>query len=196
MKRWVDFVIIGVMAVILCFFIFRKPNIDTEIITIHDTIHDDSTYEVLIPKPYPVYKDTGSIKWKDVDTSEILKDYYTKYYYIDTLKDDTSAFIQINDIVTENKLQDRKLIFQNRKPIIINTTITNIGEIPSTKFYLGAGFKTDINPILNNPQININALLVMKKRWAYEVEVGFPFNNIKNINVGFNAFYKISYKKR
>lgn len=114
----------------------------------------------------------------------------------DVKSDDTSAFIQINDIVTENKLQDRKLIFQNRKPIIINTTITNIGEIPSTKFYLGAGFKTDINPILNNPQININALLVMKKRWAYEVEVGFPFNNIKNINVGFNAFYKISYKKR
>ena len=203
MKRYWDFIIIGAMAIVIAFLLFRcspEPETITTTTIVHDTIKGVSIpYLVYSPKPVYVYRDTGSIKYKDIDTVGIIFDFFAEKYYSDTIKDDTSALIVLNEMVTQNDIAKRSFWFQNRKQTAINnttTTSTIIGEIPVNKFYLGAGINGEVNPFYRDPTITINGLLVMKKRWSYEVEVGFPIKNIENIRVGVKGFYKLSFKKR
>lgn len=203
MKRYWDFIIIGVMAIVIILLLFtcdrECPESTTTTVTIHDTIPGDSVpYLVYCPKPIYVYRDTGSTKYKDIDTTDIIYDYFSEKYYSDTIKDDTSALIVLNEVITQNDIYKRSFWFQNRRKTSITTTTTNeiIGEIPRNKFYLGAGIEGEVNPFYRNPTITLNALLVMKKRWAYEVEFGFPINKIENVRLSVKAFYKLSFKKQ
>lgn len=197
MKKFIPYSIIAVLIVEIIILQQCRREPEPEVITVvtHDTIQGDSVpYEVLLPKPYPVYKDTGSTKWKfkDVDTCAILKDYFAEYYYQDTMKDDTSALVILNDMVTENRLQNRKLIFQNRRATVINTTITNYGDIPAHKIYLGAGLNNSVvNFNENTLGLTANVLWVTKNRWAYEA--GYDIFH-KSFEV--TAFYKLSFKKK
>ena len=206
MKRYWDFIIIGAMAIVIAFLLFRcdggcpegTTTSDTIIIPgdpypVHDTLEKPVPYQVILP---------GDTFWPDVDTTVILqkckqlyKDYYTKNVYNDTLRNDTSMLIAVIDTVYQNKLQKRILSSQNKRITTINTTTTIYGEIPVNKFYLGAGINGEVNPFFRDPTITLNGLLVLKKRWTYEVEVGFPIQNIKNIRVGVKGYYKLSFKK-
>lgn len=204
-KKLIPWIIIGIMAIVIILMLFRcTPEPGTTSIT-HDTIPGDP-YPVLVeitkPVPYQVITPADTF-WKDVDTATILqqcrelyKGYYTKNIYADTLKNDTSALVVVIDTVTQNHLQKRTMLFQNRRPTVINTTTTIYGEIPVNKFYLGAGLETNINPFFSKPNLTVNALLVLKKNWSYEAEVLFPLNNIKDIGVGFHAYYKLSFRKK
>jgi hypothetical protein len=198
LKKYGPWLIIGMLIVLIVMLQQCRRPVPPEVTTtiIRDTIPGDSIpYEVMLPKPYPVYKDTGSTKWKykDVDTCAILKDYFAEYYYSDTLKDDTSAFVQVNDIVTTNRLQNRKLIFQNRRPTTITTTITNIGELPHHKFYIGGGIGKSIPNFLTDSTLRlpISVLWITKNRWAYELEYDL-FNNFATAKV----YYKLSFKRK
>jgi len=207
MKRYWDFIIIGAMAIVIALLLFKCNGGCPEGITTSDTIivpgDPYPVYDTIEkPKPYQVIV-PGDTFWPDVDTAVILqkckqlyKDYYTKNIYRDTLKDDTSALITLIDTVYQNKLQSRILGFQNRRPTSIITNTNIIGEIPVNKFYLGVGINGEVNPFFRNPTITLNGLLTLKKHWSYEAEVSFPIDNIKNIRVGFKAFYKLSFKKK
>lgn len=198
-KKYGMLLIIGVMAAIIIILTFRSCQPDgPEVVTIieRDTIKGDSVpYEVLLPKPFPVYKDTGSTKWKykEVDTCSILRDYYSQYYYQDTLKNDTSALVVVNDVVTENKLQARKLIFQNRRATVINTTINNYGETPCSKLYIGAGLGKSIPNFLTDSVIRMPVALLFttKGRWAYELEYDIFTNYVEA-----KVFYKLNFRKK
>lgn len=85
-----------------------------------------------VPIPYAVnYTDTSYLYdtiWvqgdthyvlKPIDTMFILKDYYAKVEYIDTVKNDSSALIVLNETVFKNRISDRTIIFQNRRPTAI-----------------------------------------------------------------------------
>lgn len=207
MKRYWDFIIITAMAIVIAILLFKcdggcpegTTTSDTIIVPgdpypVYDTLEKPVPYQVLVP---------GDSFWRDVDTAVILQkckemyqDYYSRIVYNDTLKNDTSALIILIDTVYQNRLQKRILGFQNRRATSIITNTTIIGEIPRNKFYLGAGIDGEINPFYRDPTLTLNGLLVMKKRWAYEVEFGFPINNIENVRVGVKAFYKLSFKKQ
>jgi hypothetical protein len=197
LKKYLSYLVIAALIVMIILMQQCRRTPEPEVITtvIHDTIPGDSiSYEVLLPKPFPVYKDTGSTKWKykDVDTCAILKDYFAEYYYQDTLKDDTSALVIVNDMVTENRLQNRKLIFQNRRSTVINTTINNYGEMPAHKIYFGAGLNNSVvNFDENTLGLTANVLWVTKNRWAYEASYDIFHNNIE-----LTVFYKLSFKKK
>lgn len=197
MKKYLPYFVIAALIVMIIILQQCRRTPEPEVITTvtHDTIPGDSIpYEVLLPKPYPVYKDTGSTKWKykDVDTCAILRDYYAQYFYHDTLKDDTSALVIVNDVVTENRLQARKLIFQNRRATVINTTINNYGDLPTHKIYIGAGLNNSVvNFDENTLGLTANVLWVAKNRWAYEA--GY---DVFNKTFGVRAFYKLSFKKK
>jgi len=202
-KKYFNWIIIGVMTIVIILLLFtcdRKcPEITTTTITIHDTIEGDSVpYLVYCPRPIYVYRDTGSTKYVGIDTTEIIYDYFSEKYYSDTIKDDTSALIVLNEVITQNDIYKRNFWFQNRRITTINTITTTetIGEIPRNKVYLGVGIEGEVNPFFRDPTITLNGLLVMKKRWAYEVEVGFPLKNIDNIRVGVKGYYKLSFKKK
>lgn len=197
LKKYLSYLVIAALIVMIILMQQCRRTPEPEVITtvIHNTIPGDSIpYEVLLPKPFPVYKDTGSTKWKykDVDTCAILKDYFAEYYYQDTLKDDTSALVIVNDMVTENRLQNRKLIFQNRRATVINTTINNYGEMPAHKIYFGAGLNNSVvNFDENTLGLTANVLWVTKNRWAYEASYDIFHNNIE-----LTVFYKLSFKKK
>lgn len=85
-----------------------------------------------VPKPYAVhhtdtvpYYDTawlpGDTQYvlKPIDTMFILRDYYAKVKYIDTVKNDSSALIVLNETVFKNRISDRSVIFQNRRKTAI-----------------------------------------------------------------------------
>lgn len=90
------------------------------------TIPGDSVPDTLFfPAPYPVFRDTGTTRWRElpVDTGAILADYFSRNIYRRVLKDDTSALVILTDTVTLNRLTAFGLEFQNRRPtaIITNT---------------------------------------------------------------------------
>jgi hypothetical protein len=98
-------------------------------IIIHDTIPGDST-PYLVIRYYPRW-DTVEIgvptehalSPQKIDTAAILADYFSRYYYSDTITDDTSFFAIINDEVTENKILTREYWHRNLRATSINTTI-------------------------------------------------------------------------
>lgn len=114
----------------------EKPKIEY----IHDTIPDSIPY----PKPVPyevkvpeyIY-DTIKTKLSGKDSAQIANEYYslyTKYAtinkYSTILKNDSIAFIQLDEKVQYNSIFDRNLIFQDRTPIVKITT-TKIQKVTS-----------------------------------------------------------------
>ena len=83
----------------------------------------------------------------NIDTLSILKDYYTKYFYTDTLDLDTLGNIVINDTISQNLITSRKIIPNIYIP---TTTIERDSLISKNEFYYGfglAGNKTQFNYI-------------------------------------------------
>jgi len=103
----------------------------------------------------------------DIDTLSILKDYYAKYFYTDTLDLDTLGNIVINDTVSKNTIVSRGI-----KPnvLIPTTTIYSNTTINKTRFYTG------INMSANKQSLNqagVNLMLKTKKSKMYGVGIGF-----------------------
>jgi hypothetical protein len=51
---------------------------------------------------------------------------------------DTSAFIALSEMVTQNKITERSLTFQNRRPTLITTTTIIQQPEPRVQLYAGA----------------------------------------------------------
>lgn len=78
--------------------------IKRDTIPLYDTVWEKGNTEyVLIP----------------VDTANILKDYFSQVIYKDTVKNDTSALIVLNETILKNRIKMREVIFQNRRPTAI-----------------------------------------------------------------------------
>jgi hypothetical protein len=166
-----------------------KPLNDT--ITITRVIPGDSIpYPVIIPTRTPVYvyRDTGSTLWRNrpIDTMAILKDYYSKYTYDDTLMNDTSAFIRLQSHTTENKLHYDNLFFQNKREKKIITTIT-----PPTperiKWFVGMG----VNAIPGKQFLSGN--LMIESPSGFAISGAYDF---LGENVIVTGYYKIRLRKR
>ena len=72
----------------------------------------------------------------DVDTMSILKDYYAKYYYTDTLDLDSLGNIIINDTISRNSIIFREI---NPNIYIPTTIIKRDSLISKNEFYYGFG---------------------------------------------------------
>tara|TARA_R110000796_G_scaffold6210_5_gene22383 strand:+ start:4043 stop:4630 length:588 start_codon:yes stop_codon:yes gene_type:complete len=96
------------------------PKWKTKVVTEYDTV------------PIPI----------NVDTLGILKDYYSKYYYKDTLTLDTLGFLVLSDTVTMNRISNRSFTSNIKIP---TTTITKEIYLNKRELYWGLGVqgKTD-----------------------------------------------------
>lgn len=104
----------------------------------------------------------------DVDTAAILKDYYSLYYYSDTLQIDTIGNIVINDTVTQNKIVARTPKVSISIPTITKEITIN-NYINNREFYYGFGIQGTTN------QMNFiggDLLYRTKKKTAYGLSVG------------------------
>ncbi len=171
MKKRFDLVIIAFLLIIIAFFVWRDyikpggtPPGGSDTVRTSDTIPGDSVpYEVQVTVPVPVYRDTGSTRWRDrpIDTPAILADYFSRNFYSDTITDDTSFLAIIQDTVTRNRIAWRRYQHQNLRPTAINTT--TVINYYGKGFYpgLGAGLTPD------KPAVMLHALFIRDKKWSY-----------------------------
>jgi hypothetical protein len=141
-----------------------EPKVITEVVTHWDTVKVKTTeYVPKIVEKVVVDIDTFSAP---IDTVSVLKDYYAKYFYTDTIQIDTLGSIIINDTITRNLISMRDV---QSNIFIPTTTITNTVYLYKREFFGGISVGANQQMIQN---INAELLYVNKKRQAYGFGVG------------------------
>ena len=141
-----------------------EPKVITEIVTHWDTVKVETTkYVPKIVEKVVVNIDTFSAP---IDTVTVLKDYYAKYFYTDTIQIDTLGSIVINDTITRNLISMRDV---QSNIFIPTTTITNTIYLYKREFYGGFSVGATNQAVQN---INGELLYINKKRDAYGFGVG------------------------
>jgi len=116
----------------------RKDPVEPEVIVTIETKWDTVEVEKIsyVPKwRTKVVTEYDTIP-RDIDTVEILKDYYARYYYTDTLTLDTLGYLVLNDTITKNSILSRSFTSQIQIP---TTTITKEIYLNKREFYWGLG---------------------------------------------------------
>ena len=140
------------------------PEVITEIVTKWDTVKVEKTeYVPKIVEKVVVNIDTFSAP---IDTTAVLKDYYAKYFYTDTIQLDTLGSIIVNDTITRNLISFRDV---QSDIFIPTTTITNTVYLYKREFFGGLSVGATNQAVQN---INAELLYVNKKRQAYGFGVG------------------------
>jgi hypothetical protein len=157
-----------------------KSNEHTNTVTQTVTIPGDSIpYPVTVKVPVPydsVVVDTfycASV----IDTAEILKDYYSKYFYQDTIKSNSVTAILCEE-VTQNRITGRQVFIQNLRP----QAITNKYVEPANKIYAGLIVSDYNSKIGLGP-----SLIYARNRDAFNI-------NVDILNTGISAGYYIRFK--
>tara|TARA_R110000803_G_scaffold42036_1_gene90220 strand:+ start:737 stop:1345 length:609 start_codon:yes stop_codon:yes gene_type:complete len=148
------------------------PKIVTTIETKYDTIQ--TIKETYVPKwkTKTVTKViTNTITEVDtfqqpIDTLAILQDYYTKYFYQDTIQIDTIGYAIINDTITKNSIFSRDIKTSITFP---TTTITDKIYLNKIEFYAGLGVVGGLNQL---NYIGGEVLLRTRKRTIYGLGLG------------------------
>lgn len=147
-----------------------EPQVITKVITKWDTLKVET--KEYIPKyirKTVVDIDTFQMP---IDTISILKDYYAKYFYTDTIKVDSLGFIVINDTVTRNLISKRDV---QSNIFIPTTTITNTIYLNKRELYGGVSVSGMINPVYNESPIKYisgELLYKNKKKQIYGFGLG------------------------
>ena len=141
-----------------------EPKVITEVVTKWDTLKV-STKEYVPKYIRKTIVDIDTFQ-APIDTISILKDYYAKYFYTDTIKIDTLGIIVINDTVTRNLISMRDV---QSNIFIPTTTINNTIYLYKREFYGGVAVGATNQAVQN---INGELLYVNKKRQAYGFGVG------------------------
>jgi hypothetical protein len=141
----------------------------TKIETKWDTLTLDSL--VYVPKwnTKIEYQTAYETIIQDIDTLSILKDYYSKYFYSDTIDLDSFGNIVINDTITKNSIITRKI-----KPTLYipTTTITRDSLITKRELYYGLGL------VANKQQFSyMGGELLYRTRRKHIYGVGVGINN-------------------
>jgi hypothetical protein len=105
-----------------------------------------------------------------IDTMSILRDYYAKYFYTDTIKVDSLGFIVINDTVTRNLISKRDV---QSNIFIPTTTVTNTTYLYKRELFWGVAVSGNKEQIQS---VNGELMYVNKKRNAYGFGVGVDQN--------------------
>ncbi|MDB4344571.1 hypothetical protein OAA18_00640 [bacterium] len=141
-----------------------EPEVITEVVTKWDTVKIEKTeYVPKIVEKVVVNIDTFSAP---IDTVTVLKDYYAKYFYTDTIQIDTLGSIVINDTITRNLISMRDV---QSNIFIPTTTITNTIYLYKREFFGGFSVGATNQAVQN---INGELLYINKKRDAYGFGVG------------------------
>ena len=140
------------------------PEVITKIEVRYDTI--ETVKEVYVPKwRTRVVTETISVP-TEIDTVAILRDYYARYFYTDTLKIDTFGYAVINDTISRNTVLARDV----RTNILIpTTTITKEIYLNKNELYWGVSLQGRTDQI---NYLGTELLWRTKKRSTYGFGLG------------------------
>lgn len=122
----------------------------------------DTTF---LPQYHTIIKTDTVIIPQDVDTLDILKDYFSKVIYIDTLLFDSLGYVLITDTVYKNRILTRKIHKNINLPTVHETTTITLNP---REFYMGVGIGTN--------QVSGELLLRNKNKQAYGLGIGIDNN--------------------
>ena len=113
-----------------------EPTVITKVEVKYDTI--ETIRETYVPKWKTKIVTEIDTFQAPIDTLSVLKDYYAKYFYSDTLQIDTVGYAIINDTISRNTILARDI----RTNILIpTTTITKEIYLNNNEFYWGIGLQ-------------------------------------------------------
>jgi hypothetical protein len=161
------------------------PEVDTIEVVRFDTIR----YEVVHYEPKIVFKDTGSTRYifkTYTDTIAVLKDFFARNYYSDTLVNDSMAFVLIQDTVTQNQIANRRKTVRIFPATVYKTTIVTRQADPRRKLYVGLGVGRSVESFGLAPSL----LYISKKETAYSLSF-----DVLNKDLYFTMYFKLSFKK-
>jgi hypothetical protein len=156
---------------------------DTQYITKTQTIYKPGK-TIYVEKP--IYIDVPS----DVDTGQILKDYFAKYTYKDTIKlEDNLGTVQITDTIQKNKIVSRTFK-SNINQVHVRDSII-VKELPKTQVYVGGIIGADRTVGFN--YFGPTFVLKTKSDNMYSLGLGLNRNFTTSIQAG--VYWKIKLKK-
>jgi hypothetical protein len=152
--------------------------------TIHDTIFQSINHYI----PKPIYTDTGSTKWRwhQVDTNQILAEYFACHCYQDTLQNDSNALIVIMDTITQNRITYRQPQITLYPKTIRQTSVVEVSQPIKNKFYLGLAIGRNPNQFSLAPSI----MLQSKKGVGYSLSYDIF---TKDMYIG--IYWQLSFKR-
>ena len=178
-----------------------------------DTVFVDKIVEVkkYIPK-YITKIETVRVEVPaDVDSLQIVEDYYSKYIVKDTLDltyefdptitidsigtkpNSTLGFGILTDTISQNQIVSRDIKWNFQIPTIYDTKI--VKELPKRQFYYGLGLGFNKTDFVNSAKFGI--LYKDKKDKVYGLDLGvLNVNNNVSPYLGGSIYWKLSFKKK
>ncbi len=161
-------IIIGI-GIILYLLLFDKPQPSTNSTTTTIIVKDTTIDTVIQTNLKPTYiTNNNTVTTLPTDTNfikQLLNDYFATKAYNDTVRNDSSMMVIINDTVSKNEIKFRSVFTKNNRPTLIQTTTTNnyysdnglfvtgglrTATNTTSSLILGAGYK------FKNNQIGLN----------------------------------------
>jgi hypothetical protein len=125
-----------------------------------------------------------------IDTLAILKDFYAKTVYIDTLKlADSLGYIVVNDTISENSILGRMWTAQVNKTTITEQII--VKELPRNQVYIGIVGGFDKVNFVNFA----GPSLMLKTKTDKVYSVGVGYSGAGSISIQGGIYWKIKLKK-
>ena len=122
----------------------------------------------------------------NVDTLEIIRMYFAKNVYKDTLYlPDSLGYIIMLDTISKNTIEARMFTANVKQRTIKETTI--VKELPKTKIFWGVGMGFDKVNYINN--VSANLLINTKCDKLYNVGFGVDINKTPFVNA--SIYWKI-----
>jgi hypothetical protein len=167
-----------------------------------DTVVIDH-YKTKIVKGDDIYHETVVEKNVEVpvltkvDTLTILRDFYKKVVYKDSLKlDNDLGMISITDTIYKNKVLGRKWNAYLKERTVKETTI--VKELPKNQVYWGFNGGFNKEDVVSN--VSAGLILKTKRDKLVQLNLGVANSNTPTGNkmspyVGFGMYWKIKLKK-
>ena len=122
----------------------------------------------------------------NVDTIAIIKNYFAKNVYKDTLYlPDSLGYIIMLDTISKNTIEARMFTANVKQRTIKETTI--VKELPKTNLFWGVGIGFDKVNYINN--VNVNLMLKTKCDKIYSIGAGVNIDKTPFINT--SIYWKI-----
>jgi hypothetical protein len=161
-----------------------KHTIDTIIKPVTQTVFKQGK---TIYVDVPVYVNVPA----DVDTASILKDYYTKFPYKDTLRlDEGLGYVAVSDTIFKNKILNRKFYSHVNKVTVSETLY--VQPVPKIQVFMGGVAGFDKVNFVNF--VGPSLLIKDKKDKVYSVGVGY--SNTKAISIQGGIYWLLKSKKQ
>jgi hypothetical protein len=155
MLKWFKRILVVVGLIVLGWSLWQNETKDRELILVNGKLYEVLSHQVdtvtveIIKSEYRRGRDIEVIVEVptyipvDVDTASILKDYYSKRIYSDTLRIDSLGYVAIRDTISENRILGRFFDARINERTIRETTI--VKELPKVEFYMGVAGRTDVS---------------------------------------------------